>query len=151
MPITQRQAGNQIGNIQSLPTGLSVTDSGSIQAAMTTKTFTKANGLHGTQTAKPLFSLQVVKNLQICIRNALRRKRIFLFHAGVYMPISYSGIWVRNAQWSGSAVKALSKHRIVPCIYRTWASERNITSPQVHLFHNQAAPATKIPTDTILL
>jgi hypothetical protein len=32
----------------------------------TTKTFTEANSLQWTQTATPLFSLRVVKNLHIC-------------------------------------------------------------------------------------
>jgi hypothetical protein len=55
---------------------------------------------------------------------------------------------VRNALSSSSA---LNTKEMVPClVHGRWTSERNVTSPQVQLFNNNAAPATKIPTDTML-
>ncbi|KAF2448228.1 hypothetical protein P171DRAFT_428340 [Karstenula rhodostoma CBS 690.94] len=37
------------------------------------------------------------------MQNASRRKRIFVFHAGVSIPVSYSCMQVRNARSSSSA------------------------------------------------
>lgn len=84
------------------------------------------------------------------MQNAVRRKRVLY---------SMQGYLYRHLAHCMQVCKLQSPERgrhstlepFLRSTHYTWPPGRNIASPQVHLFHNQATPATTIGIHTILL